>query len=166
MSKNNLVVERDKLAFSMSRIFDAPRELVWKVCNDPKLLPEWWGPGYLTTVVEKMDLREGGEWRYIQKDAEGNVYAFNGVFKEIKAPERLVYTFEFEPMAGHISTDTLTFEELPEGKTLLTSWTTFDTLEDLEGMLQSGMEDGATETWDRLEELLESEKINASNPAK
>ncbi|HLE53010.1 MAG TPA: SRPBCC family protein [Anaerolineales bacterium] len=154
MSKNNLVVDRAGLAYTMSRVFDAPRELVWKACTDPELLPKWWGPRYLTTVVDKMDLKVGGVWRYIQKDAEGNEYAFNGVFKEVAAPERLTYTFEFEPMAGHISTETITFEELPDGKTRITARTTFDTLEDLEGMLQSGMEGGAVETWDRLEELL------------
>jgi uncharacterized protein YndB with AHSA1/START domain len=139
----------------MSRVFDAPRELVWKVYTDAALVPEWWGPRYLTTVVEKMDLKVDGKWRYIQKDARGNEYAFNGVYKEVKAPERLAYTFEFEPMAGHISTDWITFEELPDGKTRVVARTTFDTLEDLEGMLQSGMEGGAVETWDRLEELLE-----------
>ena len=158
MSKNNLVVDRPALAFSMSRLFNAPRELVWKVYTDPELVSKWWGPRYLTTVVDKMEVKVGGVWRFIQKDAKGNEYAFNGVFKEIAPPERLVYTFEFEPMAGHISTDTLIFEELPGGKTKITATTTFDTLEDLEGMLQSGMEDGAVESWDRLEELLETVK--------
>ena len=154
MSKNNLVVDRAAHAYTMSRVFDAPRELVWKVCTDPELVPKWWGPRYLTIVVDKMDLKVGGVWRYIQKDAEGNEYAFNGVYKEVEAPERLTYTFEYEPMAGHISTETITFEALPDGKTRITTKTTFDTLEDLEGMLQSGMEGGAVETWDRLEELL------------
>lgn len=154
MSKNNLVVNRDELAFTMSRVFDAPRELVWKVCSDPELIPKWWGPRYLTTVVDKMELKVGGVWRYIQKDAEGNEYAFNGVYKVIEPPVCLAYTFEFEPMTGHISTDTITLEELPDGRTKMTTRTTFDTLEDLEGMLQSGMEGGAVETWDRLEELI------------
>lgn len=154
MSRNNLVVEREKRSFTMSRVFDAPRPLVWKVYTDPALVPDWWGPTYYTTTVEKMDVTVGGAWRYIQKDAQGNEFAFNGIYKEIKAPERLVYTFEFEPMAGHISTDAITFTELPDGKTLLTAVTTFDSLEDLEGMLQSGMEDGSVESWDRLEELL------------
>ena len=154
MSKNNLVVNRDERAFSMSRVFDAPRELVWKVYTDPTLVSRWWGRKNSTTIVDKMEVKAGGVWRYIEQDAEGNEYAFNGVYKEVKAPERLVYTFEFEPMAGHISTDTITFTELPDGKTKLTVRTTFDTLEDLEGMLQAGMEDGAVETWDRLEELL------------
>jgi uncharacterized protein YndB with AHSA1/START domain len=159
MDKNNLVVEREKRAYSMSRVFDAPRELVWKVCTDPALVPQWWGPRYLTTTVDKMEVKVGGVWRYIQKDAEGNEYAFNGVYKEVKAPERLTYTFEFEPMAGHVSLETVTLEALPDGKTRIATTTSFDTLEDLEGMLQSGMEGGAVESWDRLEELLEEERI-------
>jgi len=154
MDKNNLLVDRKTRIITMSRVFDAPRELVWKVYTDPNLIPRWWGPRYLTTVVDKMEMRAGGIWRYIQTDTQGNEFAFNGVYKEVLAPERLAYTFEFEPMAGHITTDTLTFEELPDGKTKITASTTFDTLEDLEGMLQSGMEAGAVETWDRLEELL------------
>jgi uncharacterized protein YndB with AHSA1/START domain len=101
-----------------------------------------------------MDVKVGGVWRYIQKEADGSEYAFNGIYKEVKAPERLAYTFEFEPMAGHITTDTLIFEELPGGKTKITARSTFDTLEDLEGMLQSGMESGANESWDQLEELV------------
>jgi uncharacterized protein YndB with AHSA1/START domain len=154
MSKNKLVVDRIKRSITMSRVFDAPRELVWKVCTDPALIPQWWGPRYLTTIVDTMDVKAGGRWRYIQKDAEGNEYAFNGVFTEVEPPGRLVYTFEYEPMAGHISTDAITFEELPDGKTKISTTTTFETLEDLEGMVQSGMEDGAVETWDRLQELL------------
>lgn len=154
MSKNNLVVEREKLSFSMWRVFNAPRERVWKVMNDPQLVPQWWGPRYLITTVEKMDFRTGGAWRFIQYGAEGSVHAFNGVYTEIAPPERLVYTFEYEPFAGHISTDTITLEEIPGGKTRMTATTTFDNREDLESMLQSGMEGGSVETWDRLEELL------------
>jgi len=156
MSKNNLVVEREKLQYTMSRVFDASREQLWKAFTDPDLIPKWWGPRSYTTVVDKMDVRVGGVWRYIHTDAAGNEYGFNGVYQEIRPPERMTYTFEFEPMAGHISTETVTLEELPGGKTRITTRTTFDTLEDLEGMLQSGMEGGAVETWDRLEELVQS----------
>jgi uncharacterized protein YndB with AHSA1/START domain len=154
MNKNNLEVDRGERAIRMSRIFAAPRELVWKVCTDPLLVPQWWGPSYLTTVVDKMDVSVGGTWRYIQRDSDGNEYAFRGIYKEVTPPERLTYTFEFEPMAGHISIETLMFDELPDGKTRITAITTYTTLEDLEGVLQSGMESGAVETWDRLEELL------------
>lgn len=159
MSKNNLVVERENLAFSMSRIFDASRELVWKVYTDPLLIPQWWGFRTSQTLVDRMDLREGGAWRYIEIDKDGNEHAFSGIYKEIVPPERLVYTFEYEPLPGHISTDTITLEELPGGLTLVNARTTFDSVEDLDGMIESGMEVGATETWDRLEELLAREKV-------
>jgi uncharacterized protein YndB with AHSA1/START domain len=149
-----MVVDRESRTINMTRVFDAPREIVWRVYTNPELIPQWWGPRYLTTVVEVMDVRAGGVWRNIQTDAEGKEYVFNGVYQEVIPPERLTYTFEFEPMAGHISTDTLEFEALPDGKTRITARTTFENLEDLEGMLQSGMEDGAVESWDRLEELL------------
>jgi uncharacterized protein YndB with AHSA1/START domain len=154
MSKNNTVINRDDLSVTMSREFNAARERVWKVYTDPALIPRWWGPRYLTTTVDKMDLRVGGVWRYIQKDPEGNIYAFNGVYKEVDAPKRLVATFEYEPMAGHIIIETYTFEALPDDKTRLTTRSTFPSLESLEGMAQSGMEEGAVETWDRMEELL------------
>jgi uncharacterized protein YndB with AHSA1/START domain len=99
-------------------------------------------------------VRVGGVWRYIQKDPDGNEFAFHGKYKEVVAPERLTYTFEFELMPGHIATETETFEEQPDGRTMITSTTVFSTLEDLEGMLQAGMEGGAVESWDQLEELL------------
>jgi len=154
VSKNNLVVDREERVITMSRIFDAPRELVWKVCTDPELVPQWWGPRNVTTIVDRMEVKVGGVWRYIHKDAEGNEYAFNGIYKEVEPPERLTYTFEFEPMAGHVALETILFEVLPDSQTKITARTTYDTIEDLEGTLQAGMEGGAVETWDRLEELL------------
>jgi uncharacterized protein YndB with AHSA1/START domain len=162
MSKNNLVVERDKLQFTMSRVFNAPRDIVWKVCNSAAHIPNWWGPRRYATIVDKMDFRVGGAWRFINRDADGNEFAFNGIYKVIDPPKRLTYTFEFEPMPGHISTDDITFEEVPGGKTRLFVRTTFTSLEDLDGMLQSGMEAGATETWDRLEELVAKEAAAAA----
>jgi len=154
MGKNNLVVEKDQLAYSMSRVFDAPRERVWRMLTDPQRIPEWWGPRNLITMVEHLDFKEGGAWRFVQTDPDGNVHPFYGTYLEIVPFERTVSTFEYEPFAGHVSTETLTLEDLPDGKTRVMARTTFKNLEDLEGMLQSGMEGGATESWDRLEELL------------
>lgn len=136
----------------MTRVFDAPRELVYKTYTDPKLLPQWWGAGG-TTTVDKMDVRPGGQWRYVQNDDSGNQYAFSGVYQDVVPPERLSYTFEFEAMPGHVMVETIRFEE-QDGKTRLTSTAVFETLEDLEGMLQSGAEGGAAATWDKLAELV------------
>lgn len=137
----------------MTRVFDAPRELVFKAHTDPNLIPQWWGLRGSTTIVDKMEVKPGGVWRFVQRDADGNEYGFNGVYREIVPPERLVYTFEFEGMPGHILVETLTFEDL-DGKTRVTDHALFDSLEDRDGMLNSGMEAGAVETWDRLAELL------------
>ncbi len=141
----------------ITRDFDAPRALVFKAFTDPDSIPKWWGPRILTTVVEKMDLRPSGVWRYIQHDPQGNEYGFNGVYREIVPPERIVYTFEFEGMPGHVLVETVTFEE-KDGKTRLTARAVFDSLEDRDGMLNSDMESGAAESYDRLEELLEAMK--------
>src|SRR2546428_12255696 len=91
------------LEIKMTRIFNAPRELVWKVWIDPALIPQWWGPKRYPTVVDKADVRVGGAWRYISRGANGEEFAFRGEYKEIVPIERITCTFEFEPMAGHIS---------------------------------------------------------------
>jgi uncharacterized protein YndB with AHSA1/START domain len=137
----------------MTRVFDAPRELVFKAYTDPNIIPQWWGLRGSTTIVDKLDLRPDGVWRFIQREQDGSEYAFNGVYREIVPPERLVYTFEFEPMPGHVLLETITFEE-HDGKTTLTDHALFDSVEDRDGMLASGMEAGAAETMDRLAELL------------
>ena len=139
----------------MERVFNAPRELVFKAHTDPNLISQWWGPRRYTTVVDKMDLRVGGVWRFVQHDADGNEFAFNGVYREIVPPERLSYTFEFEGMPGHVLVETLTFEE-QNGKTKLTVTGLYQSVEDRDGMLQSGMEEGANESYERLVELLGS----------
>jgi uncharacterized protein YndB with AHSA1/START domain len=139
----------------MIRVFDAPRELVFEAHTNPSLIPKWWGPRNLTTVVDKMDVRPGGLWRYVQRDAEGNEYAFHGEYREVVPPERLTWTFEFEGMPGQVAVETASFED-EDGKTRITVQSRFDSREALEGMLQSGMEEGAIETWDRLAELVES----------
>ncbi|MGZ3645954.1 MAG: SRPBCC family protein [Ktedonobacteraceae bacterium] len=148
--------ETGKQEILITREFDAPRELVFKVCMDPKLLPEWWGPGYLSTEVDRMDVRPGGQWRFINRDTEGNVYAFHGVYHEVLAPERIIDTFEFEglPETGHVTLETMKLEELPGGRTRLTVQSVFQSVADRDGTLQSGMEEGVNDTYDRLAELL------------
>jgi uncharacterized protein YndB with AHSA1/START domain len=138
----------------LTRIFDAPRELVVKAHTDPDLIPQWWGLRGNTTIVEKMDVRPGGTWRFIQRDAEGNDFAFHGEYREVVPLERLVSTFEFEGAPGHIILDTSSFEELPDGRTKLTATSLFESVRDRDGMLNSGMESGSNESWDRLAELL------------
>lgn len=153
MSKTQFRAEPGRQDMVVTRVYDAPRELVFKAYTDPNSVPQWWGPSFLTTTVDQMDVRQGGIWRYVQRDADGNEYAFRGVYHESLAPERLIYTFEFEGMPGHVLLETITFEEQPGGKTKLTELAVFQTQEDRDGMLQSGAEAGA-EMYDRFAELL------------
>jgi uncharacterized protein YndB with AHSA1/START domain len=154
--QTTITAEPGKQEIIITREFDAPRELVFRAFTDPQLIPQWWGPGYLSTEVDKMDVRAGGEWRWINRDAQGNAFAFHGVYHEVLAPVRIIDTFEFEglPETGHVSLETLTLEALPGGRTRLTAHTVFQSVADRDGMLQSGMEAGVRETYDRLEELL------------
>jgi uncharacterized protein YndB with AHSA1/START domain len=148
--------EPGKQEILVTREFDAPRELVFKAYTDPKLVPQWWGPRRLSTRVDKMDVRPGGQWRFINRDAEGNEYAFHDVYHEILAPERIIDTFEFEglPETGHVTLETMKLEELPGGRTRLTTQSVYQSVADRDGTLQSGMEDGVSETYDRLAELM------------
>jgi len=141
----------------ITRVFDAPRELVFKAFTDPKLIPHWWGPRSQKTIVDKIDVRPGGVWRFVHRGQDGNEHGFNGVYREIVPPERLVYTFEWEGLPGHILVETVTLEER-DGKTTVMDRALFETVEDRDGMLKSGMETGAAESMDRLEELLANEK--------
>ncbi len=152
----HILAEPGKQEMVITREFDAPRELVFKAVTDPKLVPQWWGPRYLSTEVDKMDVRPGGQWRFINRDAEGNEYAFHGVYHEVLAPSRVIDTFEFEglPETGHVVLETIKFEDLPGGRTRLIAQSVFQSVADRDGALQSGMESGVNDTYDRLEELL------------
>jgi uncharacterized protein YndB with AHSA1/START domain len=143
------------LELAATRVFNAPREAVYRAYTDPEAVQQWWGLRSTTTVVDRMDVRPGGTWRYIQRDDQGNEYAFNGEYLEIVPNEKIVNTFEFEPMPGHVIIDTAIFEDI-EGGTRLTVTSRFQSVEDLTGMLESGMEEGANESWDMLAEYLAS----------
>jgi uncharacterized protein YndB with AHSA1/START domain len=138
----------------MTRFFDAPCKLVFKTYTDPNLIPQWWGPKRLTTSVVKMDVRPRGIWRLVQRDSDGNEYVFNGMYHEIVPPKRLVYTFEFEGMPGHVTVETVTFEEEHGGKTKLTTKSFFQTVEDRDIMLNLRVGAGGAESMDCLAELL------------
>ncbi len=160
MTKNgriNISAEPGGREIVITTVFDAPRELVFKAYTDPNLIPQWWGLKEHTTTVDIMDVRRGGVWRLVSRDPNGNEFAFNGVYHSVVPPERLVRTSEFEGVPGHVSLETATFEA-HDGKTTVTAIAVFQTVEDRDGMLQSGMERGATETMGRLAELLQKLK--------
>jgi uncharacterized protein YndB with AHSA1/START domain len=151
---NKLVVSTPSdLEIQMARTFDAPRELVFNAFIDPELIPKWWGPRNTTTVIDTLEARTGGKWRFLNIGSDGTEHAFRGEFREVTPPERIVWTFEYEPWPGNITVETVTFEE-QDGKTTVSTVSTFDTVENRDAMLNSGMETGAAESYDRLEELL------------
>ena len=158
MSKNKTTItaEPGKQELFVIREFDAPRELVFKAHTDPSLFVQWIGPRGLTTTLDVFEPVSGGRYRFIQKDNDGNEYGFHGVFHEV-SPERVIQTFEFEglPERGHAILETMTLEALPNGRTRLTAQSVFQSVSDRDGMVQSGMETGATEGYERLDEILE-----------
>jgi uncharacterized protein YndB with AHSA1/START domain len=138
----------------MTRVFDAPRDLVFEAHSSCEHMSNWWGPRKYEFASCEWDFRPGGAWRIVHRGPDGEEYGFRGEFREIVPPERIVWTFEFEGMPGHVSVETLTLED-HDGKTTLTATSVYDTVEDRDGMLESGMESGAAESMDRLDEYLE-----------
>ncbi|HEU4392586.1 MAG TPA: SRPBCC family protein [Solirubrobacterales bacterium] len=138
----------------VERTFEAPPERVFAAYTDPELVPQWWGPRGTTTIVEELDATAGGKWRFVMHDADGGETGFRGVFREVSPHERIVQTFEWEGMPGHVSVDTAVFEDIGDGRTRVVSTSVFHTPEERDGMLESGMERGMNETYERLDELL------------
>ena len=155
MGTTKITAEPSLPYIDMSREFDAPRDLVYRAFTDPDLLAQWLGPRRLTMIVDKFDVRDGGAWRYIHRDQDGTEYGFHGVFHGTPTPDAMVQTFEFEGAPGHISLDTITLEER-DGRTLLRGHSVYQSIEDRNAMVESGMETGLNEGFDRLEELLPS----------
>jgi uncharacterized protein YndB with AHSA1/START domain len=152
--QTTFTVEPNSQEITMSRVFAAPRDLVFRVATDPAHIAQWWGPSEYTTTIDKSDVRPGGQWRYVQRDQQGNEFAFHGVYHDVVAPERVVDTFEFEGMPGHVMLETTTYETV-DGGTRLTTTSVFQSQADRDGMVASGMESGARESWERLAELVE-----------
>jgi uncharacterized protein YndB with AHSA1/START domain len=145
----------------MTRVFDAPRDLVFEAHSSCEHLKNWWGPRKYEVAGCEVDFRVGGAWRIVHRGPDGEEYGFHGEYREIVRPERIVWTFEFEGVPGSVSVETLTLEE-HDGKTTITATSVFDTVEERDGMLESGMESGAVETWERLDEYLEVLKGRAA----
>ncbi|MFL5682096.1 MAG: SRPBCC family protein [Chloroflexota bacterium] len=137
----------------ITREFDAPRDLVFRAYSDPELIVQWLGPRKYTMDLESWEPRDGGTWRYTHSDDQGNSYGFHGVFHGDQTPDGMVQTFEFEGWPGHVSLESIAFEERG-GKTLIRNHSVYQSVADRDGMIESGMEDGMNEGFDRLDELL------------
>lgn len=152
---NALTVDKQgERQIHIERVFDAPRDQVFAAFVDPDLIPQWWGPRGVTTVVEKLEARTGGDWRFVCRNDDGSEDAFRGTFREVTAPERITWTFEWGGMPGYVSVDAVVFEELADGRTKVTTTSTFLFGDERDGMLGAGMEGGLGESYERLDELL------------
>ena len=171
MSKNEMVsrVENNRILV-LERVFDAPRDLVFQMFKEPEHLKRWWGPRGWEIPVCNIDFRAGGVWHYCMKCVDQNQGQFygmeswgKGVYKEIVEPEKIVYNDYFSDAEGNIDESlpatltTMEFIDL-DGKTKLVNRSEYASTEALKTVMDMGMMQGISETWDRLGELLESFK--------
>jgi uncharacterized protein YndB with AHSA1/START domain len=136
----------------IERVFDAPRARVWRAFTEPDLVAQWWGRGN-KLVIERMDLRRGGHWRFVEH-TDGEKHGFEGRYSEVTPPQRIVQTFEWDGMPGHVSLETITLEDLGDGRTRVVNVSLFLTTADRDGMISAGMETGLNESYRALDRLL------------
>jgi uncharacterized protein YndB with AHSA1/START domain len=153
MSKTQIDAPAGVPFVDITREFDAPLELVRRAWTDPDLVKQWLGPRKYEMVIERWEPRAGGAYRYIHRDEAGNEFGFHGVFHS-SDPDNMVQTFEFEGVPGHVSLDKLALEDIGGGRTRARIHSVYQSLEDRDGMVQSGMGDGVNEGFERLDELL------------
>lgn len=152
-SRKATVTKPSERSVRIERVFDSPREKVWLAMTDPELVAQWWGRGN-KLVVEKLELRPGGHWRFVEHSDHG-VHGFEGRFGEITPPSRVVQTFEWDGMPAHPCVETMTLEDLGDGRTKLVIESLFYTVEERDGMLDSGMESGMNQSYEALDRVLE-----------
>ena len=136
----------------MERVFDAPRDLVWRAHTEPGLLAQWWGRGNKLDV-ERFEPVRGGHWRFVEHGPEG-ASGFEGRFREVTPQERMVQTFEWDGMPGYPIVNTATFEDLGDGRTRIVTTSLFYTPEERDGMINSGMEGGLSQSYEALDRVL------------
>ncbi|WP_167137179.1 SRPBCC family protein [Diaminobutyricimonas sp. TR449] len=136
------------------REFDAPVAAVFNAHKDPELLKQWLGPRGYEMVIDHFDFRTGGGYRYIHRDPEGQEYVFNGVYHTVRENEFAIQTFEFEGFPDVVSIESMTFEDLGNGRTRLRGHSVYPSQEARDGMVSSGMEEGMSDGYEQLDELL------------
>lgn len=138
------------------REFDAPIEAVFRAHKEPDLVKQWLGPDGYDTDIDSYDFRTGGRFRFVQRGTEGEEYAFNGVYHVVRDNEFAIQTFEFEGFPDVVSIESLTFEDLGDGRSRVRGHATYPSLEARDGMVSSGMESGMSEGYERLDKVLAS----------
>lgn len=140
----------------IEREFDAPVEAVFSAHQEPELIKQWLGPRGYETQIESYEFKTGGRYRYVQRNAEGEEYAFNGVFHVVRENEFAIQTFEFEAFPDVVSIESISFEDLGNGRTRIRAHATYPSMEARDGMIAGGMEGGMIEGYERLDQVLAS----------
>jgi uncharacterized protein YndB with AHSA1/START domain len=136
----------------VERVFDAPRERVWRAFTEPALVAQWWGRGNRLDVV-RLEVERGGHWRFVEHTADG-AHGFEGRFREVTPMDRIVYTFEWDGMPAYVVLETVEFADLGDGRTKVVTDALFFTTEERDGMMKAGMEHGMNASYAALDRLL------------
>jgi uncharacterized protein YndB with AHSA1/START domain len=137
----------------VTREFEAPPELLLRAHIEPELIVRWLGPRRLTVTVDHLDARHGGMWRHTHRDADGGAYVLHGLYHGTPSVDGIVQTYEAEAQPGHVFLCTTTFEARGGG-TLLRQNTVFQSVEDRDGYVEAGMDEGVHQSMDRLADLV------------
>jgi uncharacterized protein YndB with AHSA1/START domain len=146
------VAEPGSHEVTTSAVIDASAAAVYRAYVDPDLFVQWWGPAELSSKVDRWEPVRGGSWRVVHIDNDGTEYAFRGVYHDVVPGERIVLTFEYEGMPGHVCLETHTFEAV-DGRTRVTQHAVFQSVADRDGMKDSGMEQHAPVAMAQLQEV-------------
>lgn len=160
MAGVEIIAEPGSLAVDMNREFNATPAQLFRAFTEPDLLVQWLGPRGLKMEIQEFDVRHGGVWAFTHADDNGT-YGFRGVFHGTpSAEDGISQTFEFDGAAGHICLESVKFDEVAQGRTIIRNHSIYQSLEDRNAMLESGMEYGVNEGYEKLDELLNDGKIN------
>lgn len=138
----------------LTRVFDAPRQMVFDAFTKPELLKRWFGPRGWSLVVCEVDLKVGGGFRFVMRGPDGKDMGMRGVYHEITPPDRSVHMESFDDFPGESTVTTVLVEK--DGRTTLTATVLYPSREVRDAVIQSGMEHGAAESYDKLAEMLAS----------
>jgi uncharacterized protein YndB with AHSA1/START domain len=151
MAERAFTAEPGSFEIKTTYVFDAPRERVFEAYTDPTLTAKWWGPEGAPLAVDKSEVETGGAWRHVVDLGED--FAFSGVYHQVTAPEKLVFTWQYEG-APIVILQTVTFEETADGKTKVTDQGVFQSVESRDAMVGNGMGEGSLPAFDRLSTFL------------
>lgn len=138
------------------RDFDHPVSTVFRAMTEPELIARWIGPHGYDNVEVTNDTHHGGTWTLVQRNAEGQEFAFRGVVHGDASPDLMLRTFEWLGLPGHVSFESLRVEDLGDGRSRVHTRSVFLTTEDRDGMRDSGMDHGVIEGYQRMDDVLET----------